>query len=149
MALCHQQQQMGRRIVCTILSAFVPKSYVEANVNAIFTPQTAPEGYAEDVGVSLVLRRETIRANAQQVNGLRPHIVKMSKRYSSLKMPVEIVHGDADTIVPLAIHSVPLSKQLPNAVLTVLSGVGHMPHHAAPDAVADAIDRAAIRASLR
>lgn len=139
----------GGALVVPVLSAFVPQSYVEANIDAIFTPQTAPLGYAEDVGVSLVLRRETVRANAQQVNGLRPHIVKMSKNYSSLMMPVEIVHGDADTIVPMSIHSEPLSKQLPNAVLTVLEGVGHMPHHAAPDEVEDAIDRAASRAGLR
>lgn len=139
----------GGGLVVPVISAFLPQSYVDSSVESIFAPQDAPEGYAHHVGAGLVLRRESLRANAQQVNFLRPHIVKMSKRYNSLTMPFEIVHGDADTIVPLSVHSEPLARQLPDARLTVLPGIGHMPHHAAPDAVEDAIDRAAARAGLR
>ena len=140
---------LGGAIVAPVASAFVPQSYISKSVESIFKPQPAPEGYADAVGAALVLRRESLRANAQQVNSLRPHIVKMSKRYEGLSLPLEIVHGDADTIVPLSIHSEPLSKQVIGANLTVLEGVGHMPHHANPDAVEDAIDRAAARAGLR
>jgi len=139
----------GGALVVPVLSAFVPPAYVDSSVESIFAPQPAPEGYATHVGAGLVLRRESLRANAQQVNNLYPHIVKMSKRYSELKMPFEIVHGDQDTIVPLSVHSQPLSEQVARGVLTVLEGVGHMPHHADPDAVEDAIDRAAARAQLR
>ena len=139
----------GGAVLMPVISAFVPDSYVNASIESIFAPQSAPEGYAEQVGAGLILRRESLRANAQQVNSLRPHIVKMSKRYSGLQMPLEIVHGDADTIVPLSIHSEPLTRQVEGATLTILKGIGHMPHHAAPDAVEDAIDRAATRAGLR
>lgn len=139
----------GGALVVPVLSAFVPQSYVDNSVETIFAPQPAPQGYAEHVGARLILRRESLRANAQQVNYLRPHIVKMSKRYESLSMPMEIVHGDADTIVPLSVHSEPLSQQVTGANLTVLEGIGHMPQHVAPDAIEDAIDRAAARAGLR
>jgi pimeloyl-ACP methyl ester carboxylesterase len=140
---------LGGALLVPVLSAFVPQSYVDSSVESIFAPQPAPEGYAAHVGAGLVLRRESLRANAQQVNSLRPHIVKMSKRYGDLQMPFEIVHGDADTIVPLRIHSKPLSQQVQNGVLTVLPGVGHMPQHVAADEVEAAIDRAATRAGLR
>ena len=73
-------------------------------------------------------------------------IVEMEQQAIKL---VEIVHGDADTIVPLDIHSEPLARLLPDATLTVLPGIGHMPHHAAPDAVVAAIDRVFARAALR
>jgi pimeloyl-ACP methyl ester carboxylesterase len=139
----------GGALLVPIVSAFLPQSYVDASVGSIFAPQPAPEGYSAHVGAGLVLRRESLRANAQQVNFLRPHIVEMSQRYDSLTMPFEIVHGDADTIVPLSVHSEPLSRQVPGAVLTVLPGVGHMPQHVAPAAVEAAIDRAALRAGLR
>lgn len=139
----------GGALVVPVLTAFVPQSYIDGSVESIFAPQPAPEGYAAHVGAGLVLRRESLRANAQQVNGLYPHIVKLSKKYESLEMPFEIVHGDADTIVPLSVHSEPLSQQVPRANLTVLKGIGHMPQHVAPDAVEDAIDRAAARAGLR
>lgn len=139
----------GGALLVPLASAFVPPSYVDSSVESIFAPQPAPDGYAHHVGAALVLRRESMRANAQQVNYLHPHIVKMSTRYGTLGMPFEIVHGDADTIVPLSVHSEPLSRQIAGARLTVLQGVGHMPHHSDPDAVIAAIDRATARAGLR
>ncbi|UWR20862.1 alpha/beta fold hydrolase [Sulfitobacter sp. S190] len=139
----------GGALVVPPIVAFAPQSAVNSSIESIFEPQPAPEGYATDVGAELTLRRATLRANTQQVNQLRPHIVDMSKRYADLTLPTEIVHGDADTIVPLEIHSDPLSRQLPAAALTILPGIGHMPHHVAADAVIEAIDRAAARAGLR
>ena len=64
-------------------------------------------------------------------------------------MPVEIVHGDADTIVPLNVHSIKLPDQIDGANLTVREGVGHMPQHSHAADVIAAIDRVASRAGLR
>ncbi|MEP3440203.1 MAG: alpha/beta hydrolase [Sulfitobacter sp.] len=139
----------GGALAVPPLSAFVPDSYVDNSVETIFAPQPAPDGYAAHIGAGLTLRRASMRANAQQVNHLRPHIVKMSKRYGSLTMPMEIIHGDADTIVPWQIHAEVLSQKVANANLTLLEGVGHMPQHTNPDDVAASIDRAAARAGLR
>ena len=122
---------------------------VQSSIEAIFAPQTAPEGYAEHIGTGLTLRRSASRANAQQVHQLRPHVVEMAAQYDRLTMPVEIIHGDADTIVPMHIHAEELIKDIPNGALTRLPGMGHMPHHADPQAVVDTIDRAATRAGLR
>ena len=56
---------------------------------------------------------------------------------SRLATPVEIVHGSADLVVPFETHAVPLARQLPNATLTRLEGVGHMPQHTnLPDVLA-------------
>jgi pimeloyl-ACP methyl ester carboxylesterase len=73
----------------------------------------------------------------------------MAPHYPQLPMPIEIVHGTADRTVGLHIHAEPLARDAPHAVLTRLPGVGHMPHHAAQDAVIAAIHRAAERAGLR
>jgi pimeloyl-ACP methyl ester carboxylesterase len=59
------------------------------------------------------------------------------------------VHGNKDVTVPIGTHAEPLNRQLPNNELTVLDGVGHMPHHTNTDAVVAAIDRVAVRAGLR
>lgn len=140
---------IGGALFVPLQTAFVPGSYVDKVVDSIFEPQSAPDGYTDHVGAGLTLRRSALRANARQVNGLRPHVVEMSEEYPSLSIPIEIVHGDADTIVPLTVHSQPLADRVTSATLTVLPGVGHMPHHADPKAVMDAIDRAAQRAGLR
>lgn len=136
---------VGRALVVPLASAFVPDAYVRSAIDAVFAPDPVPPGYDDFLGTPLTLRRETLAANVAQVNALRAELVTMAPRYPSLTLPVELVHGDADTIVPLAIHSLPLSKLLPNATLTVIPGAGHMPHHSHPDVVIAAIDRAALR----
>lgn len=141
--------KLGGALMVPLITAFVPKQLVSDSINAIFAPQSAPEGYAEHISTGLTLRRESTRANAQQVNALRPHVVEMQKNYGALHMPVEAVHGDADTIVPLKVHAEVLMGDIPNGKLTVLTGQGHMPQHTAPEAVEAAIDRAATRAGLR
>ncbi|OZB18594.1 MAG: alpha/beta hydrolase [Rhodobacterales bacterium 34-62-10] len=140
---------IGGATVVPLISAYAPLRQVSATLDSIFAPQSAPDGYADYIGAGLTLRRETLRANARQVNSLRPHVVEMSARYGTLPMPVEIVHGTADDVVPLHIHSEPLARQIPGAVLTRLEGIGHMPHHSDPEAVVAAIHRAAARARLR
>ncbi len=73
----------------------------------------------------------------------------MARRYPGLSIPVEILHGTVDSIVPIAVHARPMAAVLPDARLTELPGVGHMPHHARPDAARAAIDAVARRAGLR
>lgn len=140
---------LGGALFVPLLTAFVPESYVETVIGTIFEPQTAPPGYAKHVAAALSLRRKTMRANARQVNGLRPYVVEMAPDYPRLTLPIELVHGDADTIVPMTVHSVPLAERVESAHLTVLPGIGHMPQHSNEPAVIAAIDRAAARAGLR
>lgn len=140
---------LGGVTVVPFVTAFPPDGAVDGILERIFAPQSVPEGYAKYFGVPLSLRRDALRANARQVNRLRPHVVRIAERYPMLDLPVEIVHGEADTIVPIDIHSEPLAERVPGATLVRLEGIGHMPHHAAPEAVIAAIDRAAARAGLR
>lgn len=140
---------LGATTVVPLITAVQPYGRLDAALTRIFAPDPVPPGYARYVGAGLSLRRDSLRANTRQVSGLKPHLEQMAPRYGSLPMPVEILHGTADKIVPLEVHSEPLSRQIPGARLTRLDGVGHMPHHARPAAVAQAIDRAAARARLR
>ena len=141
--------RLGGATVVPAIAAFAPRRLADQAVEGIFEPDPVPGGYLDHVGVDLTLRSPVLRINARQVNGLKPHVTAMQARYPGLTLPVEILHGDRDTIVPLAIHSGPLAEALPNARLTVLRGVGHMPHHARPDETVAAIRRAAARAGLR
>lgn len=139
---------LGGGLFVPLLSAFAPQSKIDSTIEGIFRPQPAPEGYADYVGAELVVRPTAMRANARQVNFLLPHVQEMQQRYSELTLPIEIVHGDADTIVPIHVHAEPFVSQVASANLTVLSGVGHMPHHVDASACIDAINRAATRAGL-
>ena len=135
----------GRHLAIPLASAFVPQSYVSSATAAVFAPDPVPAGYEDHLGAALTLRRETLVANTSQINSLRPELVTMEPRYPALALPVELIHGTNDTIVPLHIHSQPMAQLLPNATLTTIPGAGHMPHHSHADLVLQAIDRAALR----
>ncbi|MDN5786607.1 alpha/beta fold hydrolase [Pseudorhodobacter sp.] len=136
---------LGAALVSPLLTAFASKAQAETSIEQIFAPEVAPQGYADYIGVGLTLRRASLRINGAQVLSLKPHLIAMAPRYPSLEMPVEILHGTADTTVPPDIHAVPLSKILPHAHLTLIEGAGHMPHHTHENAVMDAIARIARR----
>ncbi|MDT8326224.1 MAG: alpha/beta hydrolase [Roseovarius sp.] len=136
-------------LVIPFLTGFVDDSRVETAVGEIFEPQTVPDGYLRHIGAGLTLRRHSLRANALQRANLLSEIEAMHDRYGEIDLPVEILHGTADTTVGLSIHAEPLSRQIDGAVLTPLPGIGHMPHHAVPDQVIAAIHRVAVRARLR
>jgi pimeloyl-ACP methyl ester carboxylesterase len=137
-----------RAVLVTLASAWVPMAYVGRAVDGIFAPDPAPPGYADHIGRGLSLRRRTLDLNIRQINALRAQLVAMEPHYPSLRLPVELAHGTADTIVPLHIHSAKLALRLPSARLTVLDQAGHMPHHSHKDQVVAIIMNAALRAGL-
>lgn len=140
---------LGGATVVPIAASIASERVARNSIARIFAPDRVPAGYAEYVGVGLSIRPSSLRSNARQVNGLKPHVMAMAPRYPTLRIPVEAVHGTADTAVPLSIHSARMIALIPEARLTELPGVGHMPHHARPEAAVAAIDRVATRAGLR
>lgn len=140
---------IGGSVVVPVLTTLASQEAIEGTVEGIFAPDPVPTGYLEHVGTRLGLRPDAFRANVRQVNSSRKHVVEMAKRYPELTIPIESLHGTADTTVPLSVHPVEMRKLVPSLNLTVLDGTGHMPHHADPEAAVDAIHRAADRAGLR
>jgi pimeloyl-ACP methyl ester carboxylesterase len=140
--------RIGRAVLVPLAAAWVPMSYVRGAINGVFAPEPTPDGYADHMGVELTARASVLAINSAQVNALRDQLVAMEPRYPTLTLPIEMIHGDADTIVPLDIHSGPLAPRLASAHLTVIPGAGHMPHQIHPDSILAAIARAAARAGL-
>ncbi|WP_212523125.1 alpha/beta hydrolase [Actibacterium sp. MT2.3-13A] len=139
----------GGLVAVPLIAALAPRSLVSQALHEVFAPQSPPEGYEDYIGAELTLRPESLRANARQVHGLNAALHRQAPRYPSIAAPVEILHGTADRIAPIATHARPLARAIAQAHLVELPGIGHMPHHAAPDATVAAIDRAAARAGLR
>ncbi len=141
--------RFGRATIVPLASAFATERLTSSVIDSIFKPQSAPEGYDDYIGAGLTLRPPTLHLNARQITALHPYLVEMEKHYDRLPIPVEIVHGDRDMVVPLEIHGVPLADLIPGAEISIIADGGHMPHHTHSDRVVDAIDRAARRAGRR
>lgn len=136
---------LGSALAVPLITAWVPRGYVRDQIAGIFPPQEMPEGYAAHIGAPLTLRRESLRANANQRATLKAEIAAMAPRYGEIAVPLEILHGTADDTVPFDIHAAPLAQAAPTAALTDLPGIGHVPQNVVPEAVAAAVDRAAAR----
>ncbi len=134
--------RLGRALAVPLAAALVTDAYIEKMMPGLFAPSPAPEGYSAQIGATLALPPGALGVNADQVNGLLPHVQAMQGEYTRLTLPVEMVHGAHDPIVPMELHSGPLSALLPQARLTVLEDAGHMPHHTHPEAVEAAVLRA-------
>ncbi|MEO5615167.1 MAG: alpha/beta hydrolase [Cypionkella sp.] len=140
---------IGAALIPPLASAFTPERYLDTTIAAIFAPDPVPPGYAKAIAAKLTMRSSTLRANFAQVNDLRAEIVAQEPLYPQLTLPIELIHGTADTIVPINIHSEPFAARLPNAHLTVIAGAGHMPHYSHRAETLAAIGRAAERSGLR
>lgn len=141
--------RIGAATVIPAITAFASDRQTEGVMASIFAPDAPPPGYADYIGAGLTMRRATLRDNALQVTNLRPRVVRMAEAYPRLTLPVEVLHGTADSVVPADIHALPLSRLLPDGNLVLIDGAGHMPHHTHPEDVIAAIHRAATRAGLR
>ncbi len=139
----------GGRVVIPVLTSLATDKGVAETVTGIFAPDPMPAGYVAHISADLILRPASFRANVRQVNSSRPHVVEMAKRYPELTLPIEVIHGTADTTVPITVHPMELRKIVPSVNLVPLEGTGHMPHLVVPEAAVDAINRAASRAGLR
>ena len=127
------------------LSQMVPYLANERRVNraveVIFAPQPVAKGYLDHVEPGLSTRPQNFRNNAAQVGALKAQMIEMVKDYDRLTMPIELIHGTEDEIVPAEVHSIPFAQKIKQANLTLLEGIGHMPHHTSPDALFEALKR--------
>lgn len=140
---------LGQNVVLPLVAGLAPRAAVDNSLEGVFAPNPVPDGYMAHLGYDLTLRASQLALNAKQVDSLKGYVEAMSPGYPALEMPIEIIHGDADTTVGLSFHSQRMADTLDNANLTVLPDVGHMPHHARPEDVAGAIRRTHARATAQ
>ncbi|TVS01446.1 MAG: alpha/beta hydrolase [Rhodobacteraceae bacterium] len=141
--------RLGQNVVLPVVARLAPRFSVERTLERVFAPDPVPEGYLVHLGFDLTLDADQLTLNARQVNNLREHVEAMAPGYPALTLPIEVLHGTEDKTVGLAFHSERLVEDIDSASLTVLEGVGHMPHHARPEEVVAAVERTAARAGLR
>jgi pimeloyl-ACP methyl ester carboxylesterase len=122
-------------------AAFAP------GIRTAFAPQSPPRHYLKRSAAFLLLRPAAFLANARDMADLQAFLARQVPRYRELAVPTIIVKGDSDGVVPIEQHARAFAAAAPRAKLVVLPGVGHMPHHAAADAVVAAIEELAATAN--
>jgi pimeloyl-ACP methyl ester carboxylesterase len=105
----------------------------------VFAPNSVPSAYIHRTRLPLLFRPRHFRANAEDFVGLHAAAAALSPRYGEISAPTAIVMGAQDTLVSADIHARACAREIRDATLQLLDGVGHSPHFSAPDAVIAAI----------
>ncbi|WP_338760425.1 alpha/beta hydrolase [Massilia sp. METH4] len=103
-----------------------------AVLDEVFAPEPVPHDFPTRGGGLLGLRPSHFLAAAEDMGALPLELPAYSRRYEELRMPVAMLFGRDDRIVPWREHGVALACKAPHAVLEVVDG-GHMLPVAQPD----------------
>lgn len=123
----------NRLVGIPLASALLPRGLGRA-----FSPQDAPADYVETTESPLMFREATFRNNLQDIVAADAFLRSQALRYRSLRAPVIVITGDRDAIVSPR-HSAAIVRDAPGARLIALPCVGHMPHRAQAQVIAEAI----------
>ncbi len=122
------------------IQPFIADLIVRRAKARIFEPWPIPPGFDAAVPDEMIRRPGALRAAAGDGLTMRSSAEKLGPHHGGLRMPVAILAGAEDRIVDPDTHSRALHRAVPGSTLRILPGVGHMMHHAVPDAVVAAVE---------
>src|SRR5882724_2493174 len=118
---------------------------VREDLQKAFAPDAVPKHYLRHV-LSEWTRPKKVKWYSVDDALLNESLPNLTSRYSEIRVPVVIVTGDSDLIVPANENAHRLYRELPHAELVVLEKTGHQIPFTRPDAVVEAIDRVSAKA---
>jgi pimeloyl-ACP methyl ester carboxylesterase len=120
-----------RRTVIPLVRALSGKGIIDP----AFWPLETPENYFDRSGSDLLFRPSDFKYDAQDRLFLKEQIMEQQKHYGKITAPTRIITGTHDTSVSPGLHSMSLEREMPNASLNLITGVGHPIHHFAQDEI--------------
>ena len=115
---------------------------VRTDIAKAFAPDPVPKKYLRHV-LAEWTRPKKVKWYSVDDALLNESLPKFADRYPDIKVPVVVVTGDADQIVPAEQNAERLYHALPNAHLNLLPKTGHQIPFTRPEAVLAAIDHVA------
>ena len=120
---------------------------LKPGARAVFMPEPMPDRYVERGRIALTLTPGSFRANSLDIWHFKANVTAMAPRYREIKAPVVVVTGDQDSVVAPWIHTDSLVRDIAGAEKILISGAGHMPHHAHASVIAEAVETVSRRAA--
>ena len=129
------------------VSPFIGKLMLPLLLKGMFAPLPVPARFTKSFPRDMPVRPGQIRAQSQDGVAMIPVALSMRHRYKELSMPIVIMAGAKDRVVKDS-QAVRLHEEIPNSILRLIPGVGHMVHYAVPDEVARAVEEAGKPATI-
>jgi pimeloyl-ACP methyl ester carboxylesterase len=126
-------------LVNFLFTPLVSAWIVREDLQKAFSPDPVPKHYLRHV-LAEWTRPKKVKWYSVDDALLNSSLPKITPRYSEIRVPVAIVTGDSDLIVPAKENAYRLYEALPKSHLTVLPDTGHQIPFTMADAVVEAID---------
>lgn len=120
---------------------------LDSAVVPVLAPSPVPADYVENIGAALTLRPRSFLNNVDDMTRLNVYMQSLSPRYDQIRLPLLIVHGPDDALVPFWNHGRRVLPVVPQAQVVLIPGAGHALHHSHPQDVLDAIEKFSAKTS--
>ena len=130
-------------ILSLIGEATVDRPLLKGVQRLMFAPQPVPERWEANYPYDRILTSEAMVAEGEETAAILPFAPTGIIDLSKVRAPAHILTGTADRICNPDRHARPLAALLRDSRLTELPGIGHMPHHVAPEALIEIMEEAA------
>jgi phosphatidylglycerol lysyltransferase len=131
---------IGPLIVCTLLP-LVKRLLIRITVGEAFSPDPIPSDYERAANALWQRWPWQTHLFVAENESDRPFLTALEPHYPAINLPVIIVTGDMDKVVPPERHSFRLHRDLPASELIVLPHTGHEVQQTRPAEVIEAINR--------
>lgn len=115
-------------------------------VQPVLAPSPVPDHYIEEIAAPLALRPWSFEDNVEDMTRLNLYMQNLSPRYDQIRLPLLMIHGDADTLVPFWNHGRRVVPVVPQAQVVMIAHAGHALHHTHTQEVVRAINQFATEA---
>ena len=103
----------------------------------MFSPARVTRRFQAGFSPAMVLRPSQIRAISMDSTLMIPGALSLADHYKNLRLPTVVIAGEGDRVV-FARMARRLTACIPNSVLRIVPGTGHMVHHLEPRLVLQA-----------
>lgn len=114
---------------------------LEHEVAPVLYPMQVPDNYTKNIAAPLALRPWTFLDNVEDMMRLNEYMQTLSPRYDEIELPLLIIHGKEDVLVPFWNHGRRVLPVVHQAQLVLIPGAGHGLHHTHTQQVVGAIDK--------
>jgi pimeloyl-ACP methyl ester carboxylesterase len=135
-------------ILSYTLAPLISRAIWPLLMRKIFGPAPVPAKFS-GFPKAMAMRPSQIRASAAETAIMIPNAIVEREEYRGLKMPVAIIAGQEDRLIPIDEQSARLHEEIAQSSLHRITGAGHMVHQTATAAVMSAIEQVDGSAHLR
>ena len=125
---------LSRAMGATLDSVLLPALW-----RAMFLPQRMPDAFAAEFPFARAGSANQMVCEADNAVAMWPDLARTALGYAGCRAAVRVVCGNADLVVNTLTQGATAAALMPTARFDWLPGIGHMLHHARPEAVVEAV----------